>query len=190
MIIKVYTEEGITPQSAETGWVSKEDDHTKRSAGIRSCVDGFLQYEMNGVKGILLAHRDETPPVPNALWVPGGEWKRGIMDPKKALQFKIKGETNLEITNAEYLGMISILWKETPYNTKELEEERSRRNLGHGIHDIGHVFFAKATGDLKLKTMKGPVILVTNENYEEVMAKHNVHEYIRFFTKEALKRIS
>ena len=190
MDVKIYVEKGIEPGEARTGWISQNDDHTKRHSSIRSCVDGFLEYELNGKKGILMAYRDGIPPQSGKIWVPGGEWPRGIMGPAEALAIKIKKETNLEITDAEYLGMISILWKESPYDSANLKTDRNERNLGEGIHDIGHVFFARATGDLKLKTMNPPIIIVTPENYEEVMNSHNVHDYIRYFAKEALKRIS
>ena len=190
MITKIYIDRGINPEQAKTGWLSSDDDHIKRHSTIRSCVDGFLEYEIDGKRGILLAHRDNMLPISNTLWIPGGEWKRGIMNPAEALALKIKEETNLDITSIDSLGMASILWKDSPYNKQELNEERKKRSLGEGIHDIAHAFFAKATGDLRLKTMNLPVTLVTKENYDEIMNKHNAHDYIRFFTKEALKRIN
>lgn len=190
MVVKIYIEGKISPEEARTGWLSKEDDHTRRHGSLRSCVDGFLEYEMDGRNGILLAHRDGMPPGPGSIWVPGGEWKRGIMNPLEALALKIKEETNLDITYSEYLGMVSILWEESPYNAIELREERKKRKMGEGIHDIGHIFFAKAKGNLKLKTMNPPIIFVNSGNYEEIMTKYNAHDYIRYFTKEALKRIN
>lgn|SRR3989338_8959971 len=190
MIIKTYVEEGINPEQAKTGWLSEEDDHARRHGSLRPCVDGFLEYEIDGIKGILLAYRDGVPPGSGRIWVPGGEWKRGIMDPAEALALKIKEETNLDISDSNHMGMVSILWEESPYDAEELKEERKKRKMGEGIHDVGHAFFARAKGDLKLKTMNPPIILVNSENYEEIMAQHNAHEYIRFFIKEALKIIN
>jgi hypothetical protein len=189
MIIKSFSD-GISPEATKTGWISAEDDHTRRHTAIRSCVDGFLEYELDGKKGILLAFRDNTPPAANSVWVPGGEWKRGIADPVEALRIKIKAETNLELRDIEYLGMASMFWKDSPYNTEELKKEREKRNLGEGIHDLGHAFFAKASGELKLKTMTPPVIIVTRENFDEVMEKHKVHDYIKTFVWEALKKVN
>ncbi len=189
MKLKIYIDKGITPDAAKTGWISKEDDHARRHAAIRPCVDAFLQYEMNEKTGILLAFRDGIPPAGNTLWVPGGEWKRGFMDSAEALKSKIKDETNLDIAGIEYMGMVSILWKESPYNTKEFAAERFKRKFGEGIHDVGHVFFAKAAGKLILKTMAPPIIIVTKDNYDEIMSKYNAHDYIRTFVKEALSRV-
>ncbi len=190
MIIKSYVAGEISPEEAKVGWISDEDEHVKRHSCLRSCVDGFLEYEVDGQKGILVIFRDESPPQPNGIWVPGGEWKRGVLDPIEAIRIKVKEETNLDIINPEYLGMASMLWEDGPFNNEESKEERKRRNLGEGIHDIGHAFFAKAVGTLKLKSISPPIILVNSENYEEIMNRYNVHGYISFFIKEALKRIS
>jgi len=190
MIIKSYVEGEINPRDAETGWVSNDDDHVRRHGLIRSCVDAFLEYEIDGKRGILLLQRDDVPPAPNCVWTPGGEWKRGIMDPREALKLKIKEETGLDVLNPQYLGMVNVLWKESPYNSEKWKKLRKNKKLGEGIHDISHVFFAKAKGDLNLKSMKGPAIIITKENYDDMVRKYSLHGYIRDFLKEALKKVN
>ena len=49
--------------------------------------------------------------------------------------------------------------------------------------------FAKTKGKLKLKTMRNPIVIVTEKNYEEMMDRHQAHDYIRTFVGEALKHI-
>jgi hypothetical protein len=190
MIIKTYLEGKINPKEAETGWISVEDEQTKRDTVVRPCVDGFLEYTLNGENGILLAYRNNIPPCSNDLWVPGGEWKRGILNPMEALRLKMKEETNLDIANPECIGLGSVLSEKSPFDTPYFKEQRKKRKFGKGIHDFALIFFARASGNLELKSMHGPAILVNSENYDEIMTKYSVNNYIKDFTKEALRRIS
>lgn len=163
--------------SVRTGWLSREDDHTKRHSGIRVCVDGFLEYRLSGNEGILLFERDSVPPLPNHLWCVGGEWKRGIPSPEEALYSKVLEETGLEIENPLLLGAYSFIFQESPYDSEQFRKSRQERGLGEGIHDLGLPFFAKSKGELNLRSLSNPII-VNRENYASLSQDRKFHPYI------------
>lgn len=176
MKTNVYIEEGVDCEGVKTGRLSYEDDHTRRHCLVRSCADAFVIYKYEGIRGIFTAYRDDNKPLPKALWIPGGMWSRGILSPELAAVANLKRETGLDMTDMDVLAHDSFLWKDSPYDDevrfKGFRERRKERNLGDGLHELGFAVFGRASGNLALKTMGQPIVMITKENYDRVMAEH------------------
>ncbi len=202
MKTKVYVERGFDPEKAKTGRVSHDDDHTRRQGLIRPCADAFVLYEYKGERGVLTMYRDDVNPLPNALWIPGGMWQRGVLTPEIAAADNLKRETGLDMTDTEVLSCGSFFWKDSPYDDEskfpDFKKGRQTRKLGEGLHDLGFAVFGRATGQLSLRTLIEPVIIITPKNYDRVMEEHvdskigrygATAEYFKNNVAETLKRL-
>lgn len=181
MKTNVYIEEGLNPETLKSGFVSEEDDHTRRHGLPRLCADAFVIYEHKGIKGILTAYRDDGKPLPNALWIPGGMWPRGVPSAEMAAAANLKRETGLDMVDMDVLAHDSFFWKDSPYDDEVkypgLKESRAVRKLGEGLHEVGFAVFGRAKGELTLKSMREPVIIITWENYHKIVAEHIKDEF-------------
>ncbi|MFH1325777.1 MAG: hypothetical protein ABIH49_03350 [archaeon] len=183
-----YTQEGISPEDAQTGFLSDPDNETKRRAVLRPCFDIYTEYSLNGRVGVLLAYRDAMPPAANQIWGFGGEWKRGYSF-EEALRMNLKRETGLDVAGEpELLSIDTFLFKDTPYDDSPENKEIVIRNLGRGIHDLAFTCFTQARGVLDLNTLVNPLI-VTRENYQQVMEQSNAHPHVRESTLKSLQII-
>ncbi|GEM_PF-5814227 len=176
MKTNVYVEKGFDPETAKAGRVSHDDDHTRRQGLVRPCADAFVLYEHEGTSGVLTAYRDDGKPLPNALWIPGGMWPRGVVTPELAAAANLKRETGLDMTDMEILACDSFFWNDSPYDDETkfpgFKSGRLERKLGAGLHELGFAIFGRATGNITLKTMRAPIIIVTPQNYDQVMREH------------------
>ena len=164
------------------GQISDDTYNSARRTILRGCHDLFLQVERpDGERGILLVLRDNQP-AKGELWCLGGGIKRGgegIWDPanstrntEESLHKIALRESGLEIKgDMDYLGCARVYWATNPAT-------------GNGVDELGHCFFGRADGQIKLDPLHKAPRIVTPREYSNV--KEGLHPYMKAFMDRAM----
>jgi len=143
------------------------------SKTIIPCHDIYIDFELNGEKGLLMVKRKQSP-AKEMLWPIGGKILRGIPT-EESLKLKVKEECNLDIHDIKFLGVARVF----------LDEDA----LGHGkgYDALSIVFYAKGSGNLKLNELHNNPEIMTKERYKSF--RETIPPYLKEFMDKAIELI-
>lgn len=157
-------------------WKPLEQSPTDRKAYalahkelVVCCHDVLVN--VNG-KGLLIVKR-LVDPAKNEMFPIGGRIYRGFPI-EESIRKTIKRETNLDMKHIEFLSVARTLSNFDPFGH------------GKGTDTMNLLYYAEATGELKLDKDHEKPTLITPESYTSELKK-SLHPYTKDFLELALK---
>lgn len=145
--------------------------YEKAHAGlVQFCHDILVEY--NG--GLLLVKRSKLP-ARDILWSLGGRVKRGVKTADSAI-LKVKEECNLDVQEIVFVDFARTFFQTAPFDH------------GNGTDTVNALYFATATGELKLDELHTEPILIKKSDYTEAF-KANLHPYMLDFMDKVVPMI-